>query len=83
MTFSRKREFYADVIGAEPDSPPPCTASYGSLGAPAERERKHPSQRENMMIFGAFGDLFATHPSTQKRIDALQQAKHINKLPMT
>lgn len=83
MMFSRKREFYADAIGAVLSSPQAMISALQILDGQAERERKYPSQYQNMMIFGAFGDLFATHPSTQKRIDALQQAKYINKLPMT
>lgn len=82
MMFSRKREFYADAIGAALTSPEAMVSALRVLDDQANQPRKYPSQYQNMMIFGAVGDLFATHPSTPKRIEALQSGRYINKLPM-
>lgn len=81
MRFSRKREFYADAIGAMLTSPNAMIAALDKIEnqpSALPSKLKHLSQfmfKSNMQSF------FDTHPKTSDRIAALESGKYISRLP--
>jgi len=75
--FSRRREYRADIAGAELVSPAAMVSALARLQA----EYNQPSDMpDEMVAFGisgelknALGGLFMSHPPLDKRIDALKQ----------
>lgn len=83
MRFSRKREFYADAIGAVLISPEAMAGALEKIEkqkSSPPKELKHLSQ---FMFQSNAHSFFDTHPKTSERISAIQSREYIKHLPMT
>jgi heat shock protein HtpX len=78
LRFSRKREYWADAIGAALAGKEAMISALQKLdqGPPLTREE---NTHARFMIRGR---AFSTHPSTQARIEALQRETYIERLPL-
>lgn len=73
--FSRYREFHADAGAARiMDGPAPMISALQRLGGIQPEEL--PGSMKGFGISGGIGSLFATHPSIEDRIEALQTARY-------
>lgn len=81
MRFSRKREYWADAIGAALTSP----VAMASALVKIHKDDGEPSGQQNHIshfMFSAKADaLFATHPTIKDRVKALADKKYIQQLP--
>lgn len=76
MAFSRRREYWADAIGAALTSPEAMIGALRKLEAmPA------PSGSAKAHLRFMFHSPWATHPSTNARIRALEEGTYIRQLP--
>ncbi len=76
LAFSRRREFYADAIGAA------LAGKEAMIGALRKLEQAPPmTGAENTHARFMFRALGSTHPSTAARIRALEQETYIRRLP--
>lgn len=80
LSFSRKREFWADAIGAE------LAGKDAMIGALRALERAPPltaleATHARFMIRGRFSGLLNTHPSFDERVIALEQETYLKRLP--
>lgn len=75
--FSRRREFRADIAGAELVNPAAMVSALGRLKAEYEQPSAMPSELVAFGISGelknSLGGLFMSHPPLDKRIAALRQ----------
>lgn len=78
--LSRKREFYADAVGAALSTPDAMARALQRLGslttAPTPAENKY----AYLMFRGSGGSLFSTHPTTETRVAALQSGEYLNRM---
>lgn len=82
MRFSRKREYWADAIGAVLTSP---KAMAGALIKIDQDQAKPPANQKrfaHFMFQANAHTFFATHPSISSRVKALKKARYIGRLPM-
>jgi heat shock protein HtpX len=80
LAFSRKREYWADAIGAA------LTSKEAMMGALRKLEDGPPlNDMENaharFMVRGRVSGLLSTHPSSEERIVALQHETYLRQLP--
>jgi len=77
--FSRKREFRADAgaVKLMNNNSQPMIAALKRLQAPNIIGNELPSSVKAMGISGGIGNLFATHPPLEQRIDALKKSSGI------
>lgn len=81
MRFSRKREFYADAIGAALTSP---SVMIGALKKIENDRTLQPRQLKHLSQFMFRSNAhtaFDTHPKIEDRISAIQSGKYVDKLP--
>jgi len=75
--FSRRREYRADIAGAELVSPAAMVSALARLKAEYDQPSDMPDEMVAFGISGelknAFGGLFMSHPPLDKRIEALKQ----------
>lgn len=75
--FSRRREYRADIAGAELVSPAAMVSALARLKAEYDQPSDMPDEMVAFGISGelknALGGLFMSHPPLDKRIDALKQ----------
>ena len=77
MASSRRREFWADAIGAA------LTSKEAMIGALRVLDGLPPPTGEaNVQARFMFHSPFASHPSTAARIEALEQETYIRQLPL-
>ena len=77
MASSRRREFWADAIGAA------LTSKEAMIGALRVLDALPPPTGEaEMQARFMFHSPFASHPSTAARIEALEQETYIRQLPL-
>lgn len=80
LAFSRKREYWADAIGAALTSKEAMIGALQKLAeAPALSDTEATHAR--FMVRGRFLDTFSTHPSFEDRIVALQHDTYMRQLP--
>ncbi|WP_342154320.1 M48 family metalloprotease [Methylorubrum sp. SB2] len=78
--LSRKREFYADAIGAAVTSPDAMTRVLQRLEGLPVKATPAENKYAYLMFKGRGGDLFSTHPSTADRIAALQSGAYLTRM---
>lgn len=80
LAFSRKREFWADAIGAALTSK---EAMIGALRKLEQAPELTPAEHANarFMFRGRAASLLSTHPTFEDRIAALEQETFIRQLP--
>ena len=75
--FSRRREYRADIAGAELVSPAAMVSALARLQAEYDQPSDMPDEMVAFGISGelknALGGLFMSHPPLDKRIEALKQ----------
>ena len=82
LKMSRDREFVADAVGAYLTSPDAMAGALKNIqNDQNEPEKAHKDYAKFMLKANDFG-LFRTHPPTDDRIKALQEATHIDQLPI-
>jgi heat shock protein HtpX len=77
---SREREYWADAVGAYVTNPEAMIEALQSL-----EHSKSPKPVEKQyaaLMFRPVNRLFSTHPSTAKRIQALQERRYLDRLPL-
>lgn len=77
---SREREYWADAVGAHVTSPSAMISALQAL-----RERHKPTKVEKQyaaLMFRQVSWLFSTHPSMNKRIEALESRRYLDRLPL-
>lgn len=80
LAFSRKREYWADAIGAALTSKDAMIGSLRKLQkAPALSDAENTHAR--FMIRGRFDSMLSTHPTFEERIDALKDEIYLRRLP--
>jgi heat shock protein HtpX len=80
LAFSRKREYWADTIGAALTSKEAMTGVLRKLdqGPPlTDAENMH----ARFMVRGRISGLFSTHPSGEERIAAIEAETYLRQLP--
>jgi len=86
MAISRTREFGADKAGAEICGDPDALASalrkisHAAQRIPNEVAERNPAAAQLYIVPTQVGELFSTHPATNRRIAALQQMKQPRQL---
>ncbi|WP_316857990.1 M48 family metalloprotease [uncultured Cohaesibacter sp.] len=82
LRLSRKREFYADAIGAVLVSP---SDMIGALQA-IINDKAEPSRQQkrfaNLMFRSNAHSFFSTHPPLDRRIEAIRNREYIYRLPI-
>ncbi|MET4802833.1 M48 family metalloprotease [Bradyrhizobium sp. LB11.1] len=77
---SRRREYFADAIGAALTSKEAAISALRKIhAADFEHSRKEMLHSEQMFI--GVGRLFKTHPTLEKRVRALETEEYLSKLP--
>jgi heat shock protein HtpX len=80
LAFSRKREYWADAIGAALTSKEAMIAALKKLAdAPPLTDAENTHAR--FMVRGRISGLFSTHPSFEERIAALEAETYLRQLP--
>ncbi len=82
LHLSRKREFYADAIGAVLTSPDAMISALERIQRDKGKPRHKQHLYANMMFSANANGLFRTHPPLQARIAALESRNYIHKLPL-
>lgn len=77
LAFSRRREYWADAIGAAITSK---EAMIGALRKLDQAPALTPGERTHAR-FMFRGSAFSTHPSIEQRIAALEKESYLNRLP--
>ena len=83
MAISRTREFGADRAGAEICGDPDALASalrkisHAAQRIPNEVAERNPAAAQLYIVPTNVGELFSTHPATNRRIEALKQMKQL------
>lgn len=79
---SREREYWADAVGAYVTSKDDMISALRTLGI-VVNDAPTPVEREfaPLMLRSAFQGLFATHPSFEQRIAALENETYLRRLP--
>jgi len=85
LGLSRKREYWADAIGAALTSPRAMvTALYKLHGEDVPALTSYESLHARMMFRGKSGSsLLSTHPTLEERVSALQARTYLLRLPYT
>ena len=82
MAISRTREFGADRAGAEICGDPDALASalrkisHAARQVPNPVTERNPAAAQLYIVPTHVGELFSTHPATERRISALREAQH-------
>lgn len=80
LSLSRKREYWADAIGAALTSKEAMISALIKIHKlPVQHTRKEKLQSE--LMFLGVGRWFSTHPTLEQRIQALQSEKFLSRLP--
>lgn len=79
-SISRRREFYADAIGAALASPAAMQGALTKIHELAEAPSSDQSRYGHLMFRGYAGAMFSTHPSLQERLGALQTGGYLDRL---
>jgi heat shock protein HtpX len=80
LAFSRKREYWADAIGAALTSKEAMIGALKKLAeAPPLTDAENTHAR--FMVRGRISSAFSTHPSFEERIVALQHETYLRQLP--
>jgi len=81
--LSRAREYHADAVGAALTSPDAMTRALAKIHGVTVGTSPAENQYDYMMFSSRrAGRLFSTHPTFEKRRDALRSGSHIAKLPV-
>ncbi len=80
LRFSRKREYWADAIGAALAGKEAMIGALRKLEAGPKLSAAE-NTHARFMFRGRVGLLFSTHPSTEQRIRALESEKYMRRLP--
>ncbi|WP_439926219.1 M48 family metalloprotease [Nitrobacter sp. JJSN] len=82
--LSRKREFFADAIGAAVSSPEAMMGALRKLHNPNIKTSAVETEYGCLMFKGAgsLKGLFSTHPTLESRLNALETQSHLNMLPL-
>lgn len=80
LAFSRKREFWADAIGAALTSKDAMIGALRKLEA-GPKLTEHENLNARFMCRGRANSLLSTHPSTEDRIAALEAETYLKQLP--
>ncbi|MGD9730498.1 MAG: M48 family metalloprotease, partial [Nitrospiraceae bacterium] len=79
--LSRKREYYADAIGASLTSPDAMIRALEKLERLGRNETAAEECYGHLMFKGVgFGHVFSTHPTTEDRCRALRSGTYLEKL---
>jgi heat shock protein HtpX len=78
---SREREYWADAVGAHVTSPAAMISALRSLSQGPRRPTKF-EKRYDALMFRPVGSFFSTHPSFEKRIEALESRRYLDRLPL-
>jgi len=81
LSFSRRREYWADAIGAALAGKEAMISALNKMSDAPELTTTE-STHARFMFRGRFVGLFSTHPSMDARIAALQDEKYLRKLPL-
>lgn len=73
---SRKREYYADAVGAMMTSNEAMASALRKIHNAPPRASQVDDRFACLMFRGSMGRLFSTHPSLEQRLQALEQGKH-------
>ncbi|MBA89260.1 MAG: hypothetical protein CMJ43_01080 [Phyllobacteriaceae bacterium] len=80
--LSRSREFHADAIGASLTTPADMAGALEKIAKIHEKPKDIEASYSYLMFFGAsFGNLFSTHPTNARRIEALRNGTYTRLLP--
>ena len=82
MRLSRKREFYADAVGAMLVSPEDMIGALEAVREDKYSPSRKSRQFTNLMFRGSIDQLFSTHPPLSQRIKALESREYIHRLPI-
>jgi heat shock protein HtpX len=77
---SRRREFAADAVGALVSSPTAMANALRRLHAIPIQKSELSARYACLMFFGVGGHLWATHPTVDRRLAALESGKPLAKL---
>lgn len=78
--LSRRREYVADAFGALASSPQAMASALQRLHQIAPDEPPVGKAHQYLMFWNDGGSLWATHPTLERRIAALQRGKHLRRL---
>lgn len=76
---SREREFWADAVGAHVTSPEDMINALHCIEGRHKAARVE--RRYAALMFRPVNRLFSTHPTTAKRIEALERRTYLDRLP--
>ena len=78
--ISRSREFVADAFGAAVSSPKAMMDALRKVHGVAPAKPEFAQQHAYLMFWNKGGSLLATHPTLERRVAALEQGKHLQRL---
>ncbi|MBO6697855.1 MAG: M48 family metalloprotease [Rhizobiales bacterium] len=82
MRMSRRREYWADAIGARLVSPEAMAGALRKTSA-LKTNSKAAADFRHFMLNADASSFFASHPTTKQRIEAIERRMFINRLPET
>ncbi|WP_316859762.1 M48 family metalloprotease [uncultured Cohaesibacter sp.] len=82
LRLSRKREFYADAVGAVLVSPADMIGALQAIMDDHAKPAKQQKRFANLMFRAEANGLFRTHPPLPRRIEALENREYIYRLPI-
>jgi heat shock protein HtpX len=81
LAFSRKREYWADAIGAALTSKEAMIGALSKLAAAPPELSDAENAHARFMVRGRANRLLATHPTFEERIEALEDETYLGQLP--